>query len=116
MTIKLGQILAVAFSNRLIYLINAHTGKMIHQIDYTTHSTTQVCMLGWGVNFADVIAARKQAEKWQGESTLDDILSQEIQLNESNFLPDLPRDLAFLDVEGALPKLSSLSLSSSGKE
>lgn len=89
---------------------------MTHQIDCSPHSTMQVCMLGWGVSFADVIAARKWADKSQSGITLDDFLSQGIQQNEPNFLPDLPKDLAFLDVEGVLPKLSSLSLSSSGKE
>lgn len=116
MTCRPGQILAVAFSNFLIYLTNAHTGKMIQQIDYSVHSKKQINMLGWGVNFADVHAARKKAKKLQSEAPLVDVFSQEIHSNEPSSLPDLPRDLAFLDVEEVLPKLSSLSISSAEKE
>ena len=46
--------------------------------------------------------------------TLDDILSQTVQAYASDTISDLPRDLASLDVEGALPKLGVLS--SGGKE
>lgn len=46
--------------------------------------------------------------------TLDDILSQTVQAYASDDVPDLPRDLASLDIEAALPKLAALS--SGGKE
>lgn len=86
----------------------------MHQIDCSAHSGSQICCLGWGVNFADIIGARTQAEKVGGEVNLDDLLSQTANGNGSQISPDLPRDLAFLDVERTLPRLSSLS--SGGKE
>lgn len=46
--------------------------------------------------------------------TLDDILSQTVQAHALDDVPDLPRDLASLDIEAALPKLGVLS--SGGKE
>lgn len=84
----------------------------MHQIDCSAHSDSQICCLGWGVNFADIAAVRTQAEK--AGSEVDDLLSQTANVNESHILPDLPRDLAFLDIERTLPRLSSLS--SGGKE
>lgn len=114
LTFRLGQLLAVAFSNHFIYLTNAHTGKLMHQIDCSAHSGSHICCLGWGVNFADIVGVRTQAEKVGGEVNLDDLLSQTANVNGSQISPDLPRDLAFLDVERTLPRLSSLS--SGGKE
>lgn len=108
--------MAVAFSNHLIYLTNAHTGKIIHQIDCSMHANMPISMLGWGLNFAHVNASRKQPSRLQFESAWDDLISQGTQLDELDILPDLPRDLAFLDLEGSLPKLSSLSVATGGKE
>lgn len=81
----------------------------MHQIDCSSHSDSQICCLGWGVNFSDILAVRTQVEKLGSEVLLDDLLNQRINGDESKILADLPRDLAFLDVEGTLPKLSSLS-------
>ena len=86
----------------------------MHQIDCSAHSGSQICCLGWGVNFADIVAVRTQAEQIGGEVNLEDLLNQTANVNESHILPDLPRDLAFLDVERTLPRLCSLS--SGGKE
>ena len=66
------------------------------------------------MNFTDIKAVRKHLNELGGEVTLDDILSQSIQMNASDTLPDLPMDLAFLDAEGTLPKLSTLAVG--GKE
>ncbi len=103
----LGQILAVAFSNNFIHLTNSHTGKLFYQIDCSTRSNSQICSIGWGVSFVDL--QRKYTEQ-----TLDDLLSQRMQLDPSDAPPNLPKDLAFLDIEEVLPRLSSLS--SGGKE
>lgn len=114
MTFRLGYILAVAFSNHSIYLTNAHTGKLMHQIDTSAYSSMQICTLGWGVNFAGSRNPRADAEKPKGGAVLDNGFSQKHQLEISDHLPDLPRDLAFLEVEEVLPRLSPLS--SNGKE
>jgi len=50
-----------------------------------------------------------ERHKADPETSLDDLLSQGVK-RESGTLPDLPRDLAFLDVEALLPRLSSLAL------
>jgi hypothetical protein len=104
---SIGQILAVAFSNNLIHLTNSHTGKLFHQIDCSSRSASQICSIGWGVNIVDLQG--RDAEK-----TLYDLLSRRTRLEPSDNPPNLPKDLAFLDIEEVLPKLSSLS--SGGKE
>lgn len=110
----LGLLLAVAFNNNFVYLTNAHTGKLMHQIDFTAHVNSQICCLGWGVNSGDVFTLRTTFEKVGGELTLDNLLDQRNKGDRSHLPPDLPGDLAFLDIEQVLPKLSPLS--SGGKE
>ena len=80
----------------------------------SAHSNSQICCLGWGVNFIDAPAVTKSAERLAPRLNLDDFFSQKENVNGSDLLCDLPRDLAVLDVEAALPKLSPLS--SGGKE
>lgn len=109
-----GLLLAVAFSNSFVYLTNAHTGKLMHQIDFSANANSQICCLGWGVNFGDVFTLRTQTEKDGGESSLDDLLNRRNKGDKSHLASDLPRDLAFLDIEPVLPRLSPLS--SGGKE
>ena len=105
-----GQSLVVAFSNQTLSLTSAHTGKVMHQIDYSAHSTSQICCLGWGINFTDSRALRAQIEVSGVEKSWDDIWSEGTQSSILDSLSDLPLDLAFLDIEGTLPKLSTLAI------
>ena len=105
-----GQILAVAFGNSILYLINAHTGKVVHQVDCTARSTSPICCLGWGNN-STAGHKTKQGKDKQGPGTSLEDLSKLGTNGASESPPDLPRDLAFLDVEALLPRLSSLALS-----
>lgn len=109
-----GRILAAAFSDHVVRLIDAHSGKAAHQLDCSTHSLAQVCCLGWGLNFTDAESVKRRLQDVGDDATLDDILSQTVRVYATDAVSDLPRDLAYLDVEGALPKLSVLS--SGGKE
>lgn len=91
----------------MIYLTDSHTGKLFYQLDCSSRSSSQICSIGWGVNCVDL-------QGHAAEKTVDDLLSQRTQLDQSDSPPNLPKDLAFLDVEEVLPRLSSLS--SGGKE
>jgi hypothetical protein len=66
--------------------------------------------LGWGINFTDTHAVRARLEKSGMEKDLDDVLSEGTQSSILDSLTDLPLDLAFLDIEGILPKLSTLAM------
>ena len=74
----------------------------------------QVCCLGWGLNFTDAESVKRRLQDVKDDVTLDDILSQSVRAYTTDAVSDLPRYLAYLDIEGALPKLSVLS--SGGKE
>lgn len=86
----------------------------MHQIDLTAHVNSQICCLGWGVNSGDAFTLRTTFDKVGGELGLDNLLDQMNKGAKSHLPSDLPGDLAFLDVEQVLPRLSPLS--SGGKE
>lgn len=111
---NLGLLLAVAFSNNFVYLTNAHTGKLMHQIDFTAHVNSQISCLGWGINSGDVYTLRNTFEKVGGGLSSDNRFDQRNKAVGSHLPSDLPGDLAFLDIEQVLPRLSPLS--SGGKE
>lgn len=104
-----GQSLAAAYDNNSLTLTNAHTGKVVHQIDCSAYSKSQICCLGWGINFTDGNKVSLELAKFKDEVTLDDTISQNPRVKLMDPLPDLPLDLALLDVEASLPKLSPLS-------
>ena len=105
-----GQSLAVAFSNYTLCLASAHTGKVMHQINCSARSASQVCCLGWGLNFTDSHAVKVQLGKSGRENSLEDVLSDGALSSNVDSLSDLPLDLAFLDIEETLPKLSTLAM------
>ena len=104
-----GQSLAAAYDNNSLSLTNAHTGKVIHQIDCSAYSKSQICCLGWGINLTDGNQVSLELNKLKDEVTLDDMISQNPRVKSMDAVPDLPLDLALLDVEASLPKLSPLS-------
>lgn len=104
-----GQSLATAYDNGFLILTNAHTGKTVHQIDCSAYSKSQICCLGWGINFTDGNKVGWELDKFKDEVTLDDMISQNPRVKSMDSVPDLPLDLALLDVEASLPKLSPLS-------
>lgn len=65
--------------------------------------------MGWGINFTEPSRVNDRVNKLKGELTLDDVISRNPLAKELDVVPDLPVDLAFLDVEASLPKLSPLS-------
>lgn len=82
---------------------------MIHQKDCSAYSKSQICCLGWGIIFTDGNKAGLELDKVQQEVMLDDVLRQGSRVKTIDTVPDLPLDLALLDVEASLPKLSPLS-------
>lgn len=104
-----GHSLAAVYENNSLSLTNAHTGKVVHQIDCSAYSKSQICCLGWGINFTDDNKIRLDLDRFKDEVTLDDKISQNPRVKCMDAVPDLPLDLALLDVEASLPKLSPLS-------
>lgn len=103
-----GQILAVALDSHYLSLTNAQTGKQVHLIDCSKYSSSRISCVGWGITFTDGHSLSRRLKNSVGSITVEDVISRNPSVK-LNAPPDLPLDLAFLDVEGSLPKLSPLS-------
>ncbi|KAK2787269.1 hypothetical protein FQN51_003429 [Onygenales sp. PD_10] len=122
-----GNLLAIVCEDNIIRIISAYSGKTVHRLPCgpslalsstipPTSSpaspvgpTACVTCLGWGINFTDGKSALKSLKEAEGRLTVDDLLSTEVQLsNVAQLKLDLPRELAMLDMERSLPKLSTL--------
>ena len=104
-----GQILAVAFNDNSLRLFNAYSGKAVHRLAGNFDSKSLVSCLGWGVNFTDSKTTRLQLHESSGTLCLDDLLTHSHPAASLEHLKaNLPRELALLDIESSLPKLSTL--------
>ena len=82
---------------------------MVHRVDCARYSDSQICCLGWGVNFTDNDTLSIQLEKLKPHLNLEDIVNQNPEIKAFDIPPDLPKELMSLEVERILPKLSPLS-------
>lgn len=66
--------------------------------------------LGWGINFTDSKAAQKHLQGAAGQISVEDLLTPVMHPSKAAAIlkADLPRELALLDIESSLPKLSIL--------
>ena len=90
-------------------LTNAHTGKVVHYIDCASHSKSQICCLGWSINSTRYQEIELSIRNLGPDTSLDEIFNRGNLGLGHDEPPDLPLDLAFLDVEAMLPKLSTLA-------
>ncbi|KAJ5819217.1 Anaphase-promoting complex subunit 4 [Penicillium riverlandense] len=65
---------------------------------------------GLGVNFTDSHAAERHLRDSAGQLSIEDLLSSSVHSSKAAALikADLPRELALMDIESSLPKLSTL--------
>lgn len=91
-------------------LIRADNSKVIHQVGLSALSEHEISCLGWGINLTGVANERRRIPALP-DLFLDD--SKETDVSPDALL-DLPRELALLDIESSLPRLSVLP--SLGKE
>ncbi|PGH15908.1 hypothetical protein AJ79_02075 [Helicocarpus griseus UAMH5409] len=123
-----GHLLAIVCSDNIIRILSAYSGKTVHQLSCgpslaspsatvalasspssTAGPVACVSCLGWGMNFTDGKSALKSLQDADGRLTVDNLLSTEMQLSKiAQLKADLPRELAMLDMERSLPKLSTL--------
>lgn len=92
-------------------MISPESNRVIHEINVASAEDCDITCLGWGTSYPHGDASRVSAAR-VGKG-LDTVFRQTVADHASDALPDLPRDLALLDIEGAIPKLSLLP---SGKE
>ncbi|MCJ1475454.1 hypothetical protein MMC13_004116 [Lambiella insularis] len=111
-----GQLLAIAYSDSTVSLISAQTGKPVHQVLHADQSDRKICCLGWGQNYTDSESTRVRLDNLRVDTTSDDTLNSGSQNPNTDRPLDLPNDLAFLDVEEVLPRLSTLPASGGDDE
>ncbi|KAL5115682.1 hypothetical protein ACEQ8H_006394 [Pleosporales sp. CAS-2024a] len=129
-----GKSIAVSWSDGSMDLVNAETGKVAHK-DLRLPSTageedapSRIKCIGWALNFINVDAVKRRTgvkkksgdsdvfgqpttEDWDAfkdDTTMEDFLSRQPDLQTLDIAPDLPDQLAMMDMESLLPKLPAI--------
>ncbi|KAJ6156202.1 Anaphase-promoting complex subunit 4 [Penicillium chrysogenum] len=97
-----GHLLAVACGDGSLRIIKEQPNPK--------NPTPKAMCVGWGVNFTDSKAAQRHLHESAGQISVDDLLSPGVYPSKAGAMlkADLPRELALLDIESSLPKLSTL--------
>ncbi|KAI0419968.1 anaphase-promoting complex, cyclosome, subunit 4-domain-containing protein [Xylaria grammica] len=103
-----GQFLAVGWSDGIVRLTGLETNKAVHQITICEAGKSNITSIGWAQN----LAGKRPASAPQSSiCTWKQLASQGLDLIKQKPAADLPRELTFLEIETALPKLSPLPAS-----
>lgn len=139
-----GQAIVIAWSDGLVDIISAETGKALQRniphpskVPQGSHSeSNRIRCIGWGVSFIDVPAVKARTgvspknskgpsnglngnaattttdswDSFRDDTTLDDFLQRQPDLQTLDISPDLPDQLAMMDIENLLPKLPVIPL------
>ncbi|KAK1987036.1 anaphase-promoting complex component Cut20/Apc4 [Colletotrichum cereale] len=108
-----GQFLAVGWSDGYVRLMGLENNKAAHHIRVCGDDTTppNITHIGWSRNTVGKPGSRYQktsSRPWQK------LMSEELELPAGHSPLDFPRELTFLEVDSALPKISPLPSSSAG--
>ncbi|KAJ5693690.1 hypothetical protein N7536_004102 [Penicillium majusculum] len=115
-----GRLLAVACGDGSLRIISSYTGKTVHHYQTyqqkeelsnpTENQVPKATCVGWGANFTDSKAAQRHLDESAGQVSVDDLLAPGVYPSKATttLQADLPRELALLDIESSLPKLSTL--------
>ncbi len=98
-----GQFLAIGWSDGVVRLVGLENSKAVHHLRVSKNESAGFTYIGWSRNLCTARSAHQtrsqQAKSWRVNDT------------DKQQLLDLPRELTFLEVETALPKLSTLPIS-----
>ncbi|RYP77702.1 hypothetical protein DL770_007048 [Monosporascus sp. CRB-9-2] len=103
-----GQFLAVGWSDGVVRLMGLESSKAVHQMTVCDPTTSQITCIGWARNHA---GRRSNAQSDPSVLAWKDLASRGLDSDDVKNISDLPRDLTFLEVETALPKISPLPVS-----
>ncbi|KAI0382736.1 anaphase-promoting complex, cyclosome, subunit 4-domain-containing protein [Hypomontagnella monticulosa] len=104
-----GQFLAVGWSDGVVRLMGLETNKAVHQMQICQAGKSRITCIGWARNNART----RQNATTSSTLAVEDLVPQDLLLDSKKTAVDLPRELTFLEVETALPKLSPLPASGS---
>ncbi|RMZ73090.1 anaphase-promoting complex component cut20 apc4 [Pyrenophora seminiperda CCB06] len=133
-----GKSIAISWSDGTTDLVSAETGKVTHKDvalpEVGDEAPTQVKCMGWGLNFINVEAVKRRTglkrnkgasptktdpfgqpttEDWdtfKDDTMLEDFLQRQPDFQTLDVAPDLPDQLAMMDMEALLPKLPPIPL------
>jgi anaphase-promoting complex subunit 4 len=125
-----GKSIAVSWSDGKTDLVSAETGKVglkdlaLPEEASKNAEPARVKCIGWGLNFIDVDAVKSRTrkatqgfdlktEEWdeaRDGADIEDFLQRQPDLQALDCAPDLPDQLAVMDVETLLPKLPAIPL------
>ncbi|KAI0014015.1 anaphase-promoting complex, cyclosome, subunit 4-domain-containing protein [Xylariaceae sp. FL0662B] len=103
-----GQFLAVGWSDGVVRLMGLETNKAVHQMPVCEADKSRITYIGWTRNNARPLSnpgSTAPALTWES------LMSRDAGSNNSKPGTDLPKELTFLEVETALPKISPLPAS-----
>ncbi|XDG01460.1 hypothetical protein ABKA04_001075 [Annulohypoxylon sp. FPYF3050] len=103
-----GQFLAAGWSDGVVRLMGLETNKAVHQMPICEAGKSRITCIGWGRNNS---GKRPESASTASSLPLEDVLSTGLFPSGKKPIVDLPRELTFLEVETALPKLSPLPAS-----
>ncbi|OTB09784.1 hypothetical protein K445DRAFT_323643 [Daldinia sp. EC12] len=103
-----GQFLAVGWSDGVVRLMGLETNKAVHQMPVCEAGKSRITCIGWARNNA---GKRHNSAPTSSAISWEDIIPHDLLPSNSKTAVDLPRELTFLEVESALPKLSPLPAS-----
>ncbi|KAH9906466.1 anaphase-promoting complex, cyclosome, subunit 4-domain-containing protein [Xylariomycetidae sp. FL2044] len=104
-----GQFLAVGWSDGVVRLMGLETNKAVHQMSVCEAGKFRITCIGWARNYAGRNPHPSSIKS--SFMTWENLASQVLDTGSKNEVLDLPRELAFLEVETALPKLGPLPIS-----
>ena len=80
----------------------------MYKNESSTPTKAPITCLGWASNLTDVRAVRTTMAEVADNVSLDDFVTSFNEAASSQKVPDLPNELAFIDVASSMPKLSTL--------
>ncbi|KAK4044627.1 anaphase-promoting complex, cyclosome, subunit 4-domain-containing protein [Parachaetomium inaequale] len=113
-----GQFVAAGWSDGVVRLVGLESSKAVHQIrvvsgDSGGGDAGKIGLIAWGRNVTGESGKRKGTDEKGGRQERRILLDGE---RTGDVAVDLPRELVFLEVETALPKLSPLPAGGSGDD
>jgi anaphase-promoting complex subunit 4 len=84
------------------------TSKAVHQMTICEAGKSKITSIGWAQNLA---GKRQDPTVASSIRTWEQLASQGLDISKKKRAADLPRELTFLEIETALPKLSPLPAS-----
>ncbi|KAI5928736.1 anaphase-promoting complex component Cut20/Apc4 [Camillea tinctor] len=103
-----GQFLAVGWSDGVVRLMGLETSKAVHQMPISEAGKAKITCIGWARNN---VGAHRGSAAEPSSKAWEDVASHGLYTRDKKPMLDLPRELTFLEIETALPKISPLPAS-----